>query len=74
MKADDLKKWILSLEQDIEFEYNNIGGSICPFSKNDISLTFLDISKDYEDIDELMNDKVISGKSLNEISQELKFL
>lgn len=74
MKAEDLKKWILSLEQDIQFEYNGVDGSICPFSKNDISLTFLDISKDYGSIEELMNDKVISGKSLNQISQELKFL
>ena len=74
MKAEDLKKWILSLEQDIEFEYNGVDGSICPFSENDISLTFLDISKDYESIEALMSDKVINGKSLNEISGELIFL
>lgn len=73
MKAEELKKWILSLEQDIEFEYKGIIGSICPFSKNDISLSFLDICKDYEDVDELMEDKIINGKSLNELSEELIF-
>jgi hypothetical protein len=73
MKSDKLREWILSLTDDIEFDYNGIFGSICPFSANQISVTYDGITKDYNNIDEVMSDKFFSGNSLNEISEELVF-
>lgn len=40
MKKEDLKKWVEELTQDIDFEYQGISGSICPFSLSDISLYY----------------------------------
>ncbi|QHQ61383.1 hypothetical protein Ana3638_11870 [Anaerocolumna sedimenticola] len=73
MKPDNLREWIVSLTDDIEFEYLDIFGSICPFSKNNISVTYNGITKDYDNIDEVMTDKFFNGKSLIEISELLIF-
>ena len=69
MKSNDLKKLILSLEQDIEFTYNGKFGSICPFSANEISVAFDGNIKEYDNIDDVMQDKFFDGESLNEISE-----
>lgn len=73
MKSSELKKWILSLEQDIEFDYKNNHCSVCPFAKDNISICYLGVNKDYTDIDIAMNDKIFDGKCLNEIVEELEF-
>ena len=73
MKPDKLKEWILSLTDDIEFEYLSLHGSICPFSKNNIVASYGENSKEYKDIKEVMEDKFWNGKSLNEISEDLNY-
>ena len=40
MKANEIRDWIDSLTQDIDFEYQGRQGCICPFDRNDISLVF----------------------------------
>jgi hypothetical protein len=73
MKPSKLKEWILSLTDDIEFEYLGVFGSICPINHKNISVTYNSITKDYDNIDEVMADKFFNGKSLNEISDQLVF-
>lgn len=73
MKPEKLKEWILSMSDDIEFVYRGIFGVICPFSKDNVAVTFDGETKYYTGIDDVMSDKFFLGKSLNEISEKLRF-
>ena len=73
MSASELRNWILSLVQDIEFKYKGIHGVISPTSETELNLFFHDENFYYDDINDLMAAKVICGKSLNDISTELDF-
>lgn len=73
MKKEDLKDWIDSLTQDIDFEYLGVSGSICPFSRSDISLCYGDKEQSFDSIDALMNEPFFDGKSLAEICDEMIF-
>lgn len=72
MNAEKLKKLILSLTQDIEFEYLGVQGCICPFQRDNISVAYGDMTKDYTDVDEMMNDPIFSGKSLTEVCGQIE--
>ena len=71
MTNKQVKNEILSLTYDIQFGYNGVDGLIMPYSKNSFDVSYKDVDKHYTDIDELMNDKIFDGKSLNEISEEI---
>lgn len=73
MKPDDLKKWIVSLSQDIDFTYKGWECTINPFTLTDISMSVNGDNQDYTHIDDLMTDKRFQGKSLSEISDQCKF-
>lgn len=73
MKPDDLKNWILSLTQDITFVYRGISGSICPFTRQNISLAYGDRVHDFDSADAVMDARFFNGKSLAEISEEVDF-
>lgn len=73
MSARELRDWILSLVQDIEFNYEGIHGVISPTSETELNLFFNDENFYYDNINDLMSAKVICGKSLNDISTELDF-
>lgn len=68
MNCYSIKKLILSLLQDVVFEYDNKTCCINPWHEHKFELGYGDFIKDYSDIDELMNDKIFNGKSLCEIS------
>lgn len=71
MSADKLKKLIISLTQDIEFEYNGIKGAICPFSHSSFSVSFGDEEKAYNNIDDVMKTTIIGGEPLEKIAHKL---
>ena len=71
MSAVQLRDWIDSLAQDIDFIYQGIGGSICPFSRDDISLCYDGEEVTVASVDEAMAIPFIKGKSLAEICEEL---
>ena len=71
MKAQDLRAWIDSLTQDIDFSYRGVTGSICPFSRQDIALCYGGITADATSVDEAMSIPFIDGHSLNEIAEQL---
>lgn len=60
------------MTQDIDFTYNGINGSICPFNDKDIALAYGDYTVDVKSIDEAMNVPLIDGKSLNEMANLLE--
>lgn len=71
MKADELKKWIDSLTQDIDFQYRGQTGSICPFTRSEISLSFGKNEVTVHSVEEAMKEPFIFGRSLEEICEEL---
>lgn len=73
MKRDDLFKWIDSLTQDIDFRYHGTSGSICPFSRDSISLCFDGNETTVHSVSEAMSNKFIDGKSMDEVCEVLEF-
>ncbi len=73
MTAKELKEHILSLVQDIEFEYNGKHGAICPFDAHNICIGFDGDEIDCHNIDEVMTSKVFDGQSLSEICEHAIF-
>ena len=71
MKASELRNWIDSLTQDIDFEYRGILGSICPFNREKISLCFDGEEVTVNSVDAAMTTPFIEGRSLVEICEEL---
>lgn len=71
MKASELRKWIDSLTQDIDFEYRGTLGSICPFNREKISLCFDGEEVTVDSVDAAMAAPFIEGHSLTEICEEL---
>ena len=71
MKKNELKELIDSLSQDIEFSYNGVLGSICPFSRNDISLEYNGETVDVDSVEAAMKQPFIDGRSLSELCEEL---
>lgn len=72
MKATDLKAWINSLTQDIDFSYKGKSGSICPISRTDISLCYDGRTVDVKSVDAAMSVPFIDGKSLNDLCAQLE--
>ena len=74
MKADDLKKWIDSLVQDIDFEFQDRQGCICPFARNDILLIFEADAIRVHSVEDAMNETFIDGHSLAELCSSPDFV
>lgn len=71
MKASELKDLILSLTQDVTFQYAGKYACINPWNPSKIEVGYGDKVKTYSNIDDVMKDKFYNGKSLEEISEEL---
>ena len=71
MRKAELKKQILSLTQDITFEYHGKSACINPWSEDKFEVGFGDIAKTYTDIEDLMNDPLYDGKTLSQICDKL---
>ena len=72
MKASDLRNWIDSLAQDIDFSYHGKSGSICPISRTNIGLCYNGDAVDVQSVDEAMSVPFINGKSLNDLCEQLE--
>ena len=71
MKAADLKSRISSMTQDIDFYYNGVHGSICPFAADDIALCYGGYNVDVKTVDDALTVPLIDGKSLSEMAELL---
>lgn len=65
----ELQGLILSLVQDVTFEYNGKYSCINPWNLKKFEVGFGDKIKTYNNINDLMNDKFFDDRSLNEISE-----
>lgn len=72
MKAQDLRDWIDSLTDDIEFQYQGKWGAICPFNRQNISLCYDGQEVTVNSVDAAMKKPFVAGRSLEEISEELQ--
>lgn len=70
MKPKELFELIASFTQDVDFEYAGVPGSICPFQKDNIALSWGDAQVNAA-LDSVMSVPFIMGKSLSEISPGL---
>ena len=61
MTAPELRAWIDSLTQDIDFAYRGKFGSICPFHREDIALCYDGYAVDAHSVDEAMALPFICG-------------
>ena len=73
MNETDLRNWIDSLTQDITFEYAGVSGSICPFTRTNISVSFGDEEQTFHSIDDVLEKPFITGKPLKEICKSISF-
>nr|DAN73482.1 MAG TPA: hypothetical protein [Caudoviricetes sp.] len=73
MSAKELQNWINGLTQDITFEYLGVEGSICPFSRTDISISYGDSERTFQNVEDAMNIPFIAGKPLKEICDKIEF-
>lgn len=73
MNANELINWIDRLTVDIEFRYRGAWGSICPFSREEISLCYDGEEVTVHSVEAAMNTPFITGKSLQEICEEIEF-
>lgn len=69
--SEQLKDTILSLTQDVVFVYNGITCCINPWNTSKFELGYDDTVRVYDDIDELMNDEIFDGQSLNDIADNI---
>lgn len=71
MKKSELKRQILSLTQDITFDYHGKTACINPWSEDRFEVGFGDAARTYSSIEDLMNDPLYDGKSLLQICDQL---
>lgn len=71
MTPQILKAEILSILNDIVFEYNGKSACINPYSTSKFEVGFGEVSKVYDDIDCLMSDPIYDGKCLNDIADKI---
>lgn len=72
MNAEDLKNWIDSLTQDIDFVYQGKNGVICPFDRRNISLCYDGKEITVHSVLDAMQTPFINGYALNDICGQLE--
>ena len=66
-----LRRMVEANVTHILFEYNGKDCGIDPFAPNDIDIWCGDKAKSCTSVDEVMNEPLFDGKSLNEIADEI---
>ena len=72
MNAKELREWIDRLTDDIEFRYNGVWGSICPFSRENISVSYGEKEKTFSSINEVMDDTSVIGRPIKEACKDFE--
>jgi len=72
MKENELIQWIDGLTQDIIFYYRGIEGSICPFTRTNISVSYGDTETTVRSPEDVLGVS-ISGKPFRNILSEVEF-
>lgn len=73
MTANSLKAEILSMLNDVVFQYHGKTACINPYNEHKFEVGFgNEVSRLYTDIEDLMADPIYDGKCLNEIADQIK--
>ncbi len=72
LNKDDLRDFIDSFVQDIEFDYLGVHGVILLNAQDDIMLCYGDDDRQVRSIDAVMCEPMFHGKSLNEIAEQIE--
>ena len=71
MSKKELMELILSLTQDVIFEYDGAVACINPWNESKFEVGYDGKTKTYDNISDVMNDPFYHGKSLSEICEKL---
>ena len=71
MKQKDLEKLILSLTQDVIFDFEGESACINPWNSHKIEVGYGDKVKTYDNIKSVMEDPFYHGKSLSDICERI---
>lgn len=71
MTVNAIKNKILAFTDDVILNFRSEEIFINPWNENKYELEYKDIYKIYTSIDDLLQDKIFSGKSLIEIAAEI---
>ena len=74
MKVDEIRDWIDSLTQDIDFEYQGKFGCICPFNRKNIALGFDGYEIMVHSVNAAMSEPFIDGHSIEELCSSPDFV
>lgn len=75
MTAQQIKDIIMSFLNDVMLDYPEHDMIfINPFNENKFEMSYEDISKTYDNIEDLMTDRIFDGKTLAEIAPQLTVL
>ncbi len=72
MKPDQLKELILSLTQDVTFEFEGEYACINPYNEKKIEVGYGNDVKTYQNVEDVMNDKIFHDKALKDICSSLQ--
>lgn len=72
MKPEKLQELILSLTQDVTFEFEGEYACINPYNAGKIEVGYGDTVKTYSSITNVMEDKFFHGKALKDICHLLE--
>lgn len=71
MSKKELRELILSLTQDVIFEYDDVVACINPWNESKFEVGYDGKVKTYDNISDVMNDPFYHGKSLSEICEKI---
>lgn len=72
MNLNQLKELILSLTQDVTFEFEGEYACINPYNEKKIEIGYGDTVKIYHSIEDAVNDEIFHGKALKDICEILQ--
>lgn len=73
----ELKEYLLSLVNDVEFTWKGMHGLIIPFSRQKYILSFHDpddTGTEFNNIDALLNAPYLDGQSITDVCEEIFFI
>ena len=70
MNKKELRDWINSLTDDIVFQYQGVWGSICPFNRHNISVSYGNQEQTFLSVDAVMETPFIDGKAIADICEQ----
>lgn len=75
--VDELRDYLLSLVNDVEFTWRGVHGLIIPFSKDRYALSYHDPDDpgtEFRSVDALLTAPYLDGRAISDVCGEIDFL